>query len=339
MSKLASQQRIREHINEFISSIHSTNKQLEDHSKLQLVSKLGPKELSLYVRVANTKPEKTVHVNSLANLSKAYTKETLQYKRRKELIQTASLWRQCIDIYNVVVPEKDPVSLRLMVFFTLTLSMPQHHTDQEIKRHCLNSFITSMKYRYTQFNYMWKAEKQGNGRIHFHFLTDRYVNKYDLQRNWNKAQNVLGYVDEYKNESGKDNPPSTHIKAAGSDNLTYNYIFDYLMKDEKYGPVGGIKAGMSDAVRLLKQFKHHWSDLGIYQLLRFLQAGKFKVESYDYCFKFYAKSENELWSYFPSLKEEYDQHLISMTKRLFEKFLAKPDLPGYISSQGRLSYN
>src|SRR5690606_39568338 len=58
-------------------------------------------------------------------------------------------------------------------FITLTLPSPQGSiSDKEIKRGPLRMFIQKMGRRYGMYNYVWKAEKQKNGNIHFHITTD-----------------------------------------------------------------------------------------------------------------------------------------------------------------------
>ena len=54
-----------------------------------------------------------------------------------------------------------------MKFITLTLSDVQAHTDDSIKEHMLQPFLYWLQ-RYYNCSYVWKAETQINGNIHFH---------------------------------------------------------------------------------------------------------------------------------------------------------------------------
>ena len=56
----------------------------------------------------------------------------------------------------------------------LTLSFINRTTDTNGAR-CLNKFLTMMRKRYGKFAYMWVAEHQKNGNIHFHFLMNIYI--------------------------------------------------------------------------------------------------------------------------------------------------------------------
>lgn len=82
-------------------------------------------------------------------------------------------------------------------FLTLTLPSEQKHSDKEIKSKCLNQFLTEIRSDYDVKKYIWKAEKQENGSLHFHILTDTFLPVLDIRDKWNRIINKLGYVHEY----------------------------------------------------------------------------------------------------------------------------------------------
>lgn len=88
----------------------------------------------------------------------------------------------------------------ILTFITLTLPSKQIHTDNEIKNKCLNSFILEIKEKYKVRNYLWRAEKQKNGNIHFHIITDKFIPWNELRQNWNRIVEKLGYVSKYREE-------------------------------------------------------------------------------------------------------------------------------------------
>ena len=83
-------------------------------------------------------------------------------------------------------------------FITLTLSSPQIHTDNEIKRIILEPFLNEMRKRFKVSSYIWRAERQENGNIHFHIISDRFIWWNDLRNSWNYFQERLGYVSRYR---------------------------------------------------------------------------------------------------------------------------------------------
>lgn len=85
-------------------------------------------------------------------------------------------------------------------FITLTLSSAQVHTDDEIKAKLLNQFLIEARKKWGVINYLWRAEAQKNGNIHFHILVDKFIPWSELRDTWNRIQNKLGYVDRYRAE-------------------------------------------------------------------------------------------------------------------------------------------
>jgi len=83
-------------------------------------------------------------------------------------------------------------------FVTLTLSSKQIHSDNELKEKLLNQILIEFKKYYGVKNYIWRAEKQKNGNIHFHILLDKFIAYNELRNRWNRIQNKLGYVDRYR---------------------------------------------------------------------------------------------------------------------------------------------
>ena len=87
-----------------------------------------------------------------------------------------------------------------IAFATLTLPAKQIHSDNEIKAKCLNQILIELKKYHHVKNYIWRAEKQKNGNIHFHILVDKFIPHQELRDRWNRIVNKLGYVETYRNE-------------------------------------------------------------------------------------------------------------------------------------------
>ena len=98
-------------------------------------------------------------------------------------------------IYSTV--QQKYITYRI-VFVTLTLPSKQVHTDKDITNLCLNQlFVELSKYHGVKY-YIWRAEKQQNGNIHYHILINQFVEWSVLRKRWNRILNKLGYVDRYQ---------------------------------------------------------------------------------------------------------------------------------------------
>jgi hypothetical protein len=82
-------------------------------------------------------------------------------------------------------------------FITLTLPSQQVHNTAEITNSCLNQFLIEMSARVKMCNYVWRLEFQKNGNVHYHIVTDTYIDYQLVQKVWNRIINKLGYVDVY----------------------------------------------------------------------------------------------------------------------------------------------
>jgi hypothetical protein len=85
-----------------------------------------------------------------------------------------------------------------IVFVTIDLPSQQIHTDNEIKAKCWNSFLIELTKYHHVHNYLWRAEKQKNGNLHFHLIIDKFILYNELRKRWNRIINKLGYVDRYQ---------------------------------------------------------------------------------------------------------------------------------------------
>lgn len=83
---------------------------------------------------------------------------------------------------------------------TLTLSSKQFHPDNYIKSKMLNQFLVEIRQYNNKLFYVWRAEKQKNGNIHFHILVNIFIPLHLILRVWNRIQKKHGYLQDYKNK-------------------------------------------------------------------------------------------------------------------------------------------
>lgn len=83
-------------------------------------------------------------------------------------------------------------------FVTLTLPAKQVHTDNELKRFALRPFLQDLGRKFGAVDYLWKAEPQENGNVHFHILLEVFIPWQDLRKLWNHHLEPLDYIDQYR---------------------------------------------------------------------------------------------------------------------------------------------
>lgn len=133
-------------------------------------------------------------------------------------------------------------------FITLTLPSTQIHTDQQIKKECLNQFLTEMRRKMGGVKYFWRAEKQTNGNIHFHLLTDKFYHWRDIRQDWNRIIGKLGYVDRFQSLHGHRDPNSTDVHAIKKIKNLGAYLSKYCTKQSGTSIITGRNYGVSQSV-------------------------------------------------------------------------------------------
>lgn len=118
-------------------------------------------------------------------------------------------------------------------FITLTLASKQRHSDNEIKAQLLNQFLTELRTKFKCTNYLWRAESQRNGNIHFHIVTDVFVPWRTLRTDWNRIQEKLGYVSAYTAKTGNSDPNSTDVHSINKIKNLSAYLAKYCSKNSK----------------------------------------------------------------------------------------------------------
>lgn len=83
-------------------------------------------------------------------------------------------------------------------FLTLTLPSAQMHPTSQITTECFNQFLTEIRLRTNMENYVWRLEFQKNGNLHYHIVTDTYIDYHFCQKIWNRIINKLSYIDKFQ---------------------------------------------------------------------------------------------------------------------------------------------
>lgn len=207
---------------------------------------------------------------------------------------TSSKIRKHVSVLNLVAKEKEiegkynkKYSVKCR-FITLTLCSSQIHSDQFITKELLGGFLNLCRKEGVLRNYVWRAEKQKRGNIHYHIITDCNVSERLVYKFWVRQLEKYGYLKEYQNKfrnmtfreyeysqkstgasrerllyrynKGKkldwSKPNSTDIKNVEGDKGIEKYLSKYLSKSNNSdnivrGRVWGCSSGVSLAANTL----------------------------------------------------------------------------------------
>jgi hypothetical protein len=157
-----------------------------------------------------------------------------------------------------------------MAFLTLTLPSTQKHPTAFITKNLLNQFLVEMRSRTGMANYVWRLEFQKNGNVHYHLVTDTYLDYFFALKVWNRICGNFGYVapytskhenmslNEYNHTYNRDGdkdfptmakryakgcknkwlqPPTIQVNSVISKQSIANYLAKYFSKDDADKPI------------------------------------------------------------------------------------------------------
>ena len=207
-----------------------------------------------------------------------------------------------------------------IALITTTLSAPQGGiSDREIKKGLLEPLLRKLR-KYGLRNYIWKAERQRNGNIHFHIFVDAFIDKTDLRNIWNRLQAKYHFIQAFRTKHGHSDPNSTDIKAVVTEDGLIKYMLKYMIKpvDKAEQKEIGRPDDKKDTGKVwdcskalkLKNPTAEFCESGEYELIdQGVNLGELKEVRTDYCWIYIFSGDN--WrDYIPaSISSRYIQWL------------------------------
>lgn len=158
-------------------------------------------------------------------------------------VKRAFSYMELVAKWKLVKFKNSPRSLKFkLAFITLTLPSKQIHSDKELKKECFDRYLQCLRDKYKVKHYIWRAEIQGNGNIHWHVVIDKFIHHRDVRKDWNKYVNRLGYVDRFYEKFGTYDPSSTEIKSVKNSRQANSYLVKYITKGDNKMAKGESKA-------------------------------------------------------------------------------------------------
>lgn len=198
--------------------------------------------MSYYVNYVSIKPRSLVIFSRNVDYVRSAKSKPppLQSNRDKGLVlsnRSRAKLRTALDIliysakWKTVFVKKTNTNFRYKVnFITLTLPSKQVHSDKEIVAKCLSPFLEAWAKRRKGLLYVYKAEVQENGNIHFHIVSNAFYHYLKLRKDWNRYTEKLGYVSRSKS----DDPNSTDVHALDNKKDIAQYLTSYMSKKDTH---------------------------------------------------------------------------------------------------------
>lgn len=169
--------------------------------------------------------------------------------------------RKAVDLLIQISPKvwvKNPVTGRNMshTLSFITLTIPEQDTKYEASQghqHLLEPFLRDMRRKHGMSTYIWKAEFQKNGMLHYHITTRSVIPHHDIKDTWNNLLHKHHLLDYHFQKFGNITPPSTHIKEVYKNKKLDSYLQKEISKVQRDKTTTG---KVWDCSKNLKQAKH-----------------------------------------------------------------------------------
>lgn len=219
--------------NEWVEKVAVRDKRNFRHSiQLPYVS-IKPNYLTSYIHFDNTSSQSFNDSEPLVRPTSNKTHGLMSIKANRR-VRLAIDWMCLLSKDKHVMSERTGRNFTFKLnFITLTLASKQKHSDNEIKSKLLNQFLIELRQVYGCERYLWRAESQRNGNIHFHICSDTFIPWRALRTRWNRIQEKFGYVSRFTESCGKVDPNSTDVHSIISIKNLPSYLSKYCSKNAK----------------------------------------------------------------------------------------------------------
>lgn len=196
----------------------------------------------------------TMRKQSTDNLRLKYSSAGLSNTAKKDIRRRVDNWQWAVTASQRLWSKGRERRRRYFVLITLTLPSVQTESDNVVKRKYLNVWLQNLERVHKGINWLWVAESQNNGNIHFHVVVDRWVQFEWVRRSWNRVMNNGDYIDTYERKFGNRNPPSVNVHGQKAMGNPAAYITKYLTGDKFVRELEGRKWGCCDRLRGLDRY-------------------------------------------------------------------------------------
>jgi len=107
-----------------------------------------------------------------------------------------------------------------------TFTFKDNFQDDHRARVLFSKWLEMAHYRFALERYVWKAEPQKRGAIHFHLATGKYLPHKEVCYTWNRLL--------YRNGIDQRNANSTDVHAVTNAMNLEAYLTEYLMNEDKH---------------------------------------------------------------------------------------------------------
>lgn len=201
-----------------------------------------------------------------------------------------------------------------LTFITLTIPSNDLIPHKTAYKNLLKPFIRQMREKHGMTDYIWKAELQKRGQIHYHITTNIYCYWKNIKDLWNQINFKAGYMTQYISKHGHYNANSTDIHKVYNEKQISKYLEKYICKKDKEGRK--IDGKIWDCSQNLKGKKLFSVEMQPHHLQNIARMENDQIEDY-YVSDYFTKVQCRDSGYISQLLYGYEHHLFDEWSKSF----------------------
>jgi hypothetical protein len=143
----------------------------------------------------------------------------------KRISRAVDMLLQLSPVQKKINPVTNKVIKHQLSFITLTIPDEiQNYTAKEGYTKLLAPFLRYFRDKKLMTTYLWKAELQKRGQLHYHITTPSIIHHQVIKDYWNNLMRKNHMLDAFKQKFGHDNPNSTDIHGVYARNKFGKYL-------------------------------------------------------------------------------------------------------------------
>jgi len=194
-------------------------------------------------------------------------------------------------------------------FITLTISSQDNITAQQGYDKVFKHFLQWLRRTAKVTTYVWKAEFQERGQLHYHITTPSYIDYRIIRTKWNVLQKQAGWLKQYHEEHGHYDPNSTDIHAVKKRDWIIPYIIKEFIKSIQNQPTVGKVWDCSLNLKKMKYYSFLESQHHNILISELIERKLVEVVKLDQCHVIKLKKQSVTSAMHLKNIQEYEQFL------------------------------
>jgi hypothetical protein len=254
---------------------------------------------------------------------------TMTVHTRKRISRAIDMLLQLSPEMKKLNPVTNKVIKHRLSFITLTVANNKKMlTAKQAYKKLLAPFLRYFRDTEVMTTYIWKAELQQRGQIHYHITTPSIIAHDAVRKNWNKQQQKAGLLKDYFKEHNHYNPNSTDIHAVSHINDFGKYLakeFCKTMQNET--PTTGKLWDCSLNIKGAKYFSTDIDKATARNILQAHKLGHLKTLELEKCTVLKLKHMKSYSLLTPVDKKLFNEYLKSLSNKKNKEMKNELELP------------